>query len=487
MAQGVNVPDNDLVSVVMPLYNGERYVAEAIASVQAQTDPRWELLVIDDGSTDHGPAIVASMAKSDARIRLIRTKNAGAAAARNTGLDAARGGFLTFLDCDDWWQPRAIALLRAVCVEHGAAYGHYDVVGPTGERLVTQRIGLPKVGLQELLEKHAVWTCANMMRRDVLGSDRFDLGQVGYEDHDLWLRLAHRGVVWHEVDEVIAMYRIRPASHSKNHVNTLTGAQRAQMRAYERLLARPSAERRASWDDARQQVKLHEFGAIYAARAAVSFAGAPHDAAACGVALWAKALGPKWLDAKTAAQHGFWAVIYERGVWPDASGGSEETWPAKLAAFWQACEREGWAAPGTADDAWPLLCARAIPDASVAEALLDAVVPQLAAPGAVLTIVGLGRNGKALATRALARGLTVHGRDDRMAPGPWSEDARVRVDAMQDPYPRGPVVISPLDDCALCGRLAHVPHVRWNAVRAALHEKLVAKAMLGVARAARAA
>lgn len=487
MSQDANILMSDLVSVVMPLYNGERYVRDAIASVQAQTEPRWELLVVDDGSTDTGPALVAAIAKADARVRLMRTPNAGAAAARNVGLHAARGEFITFLDCDDWWQPRAIELLRNVCRVRGAAYGHYDVVGPTGEQLVTQRIALPKVGLQELLEKHAVWTCANMLRRDVLGSDRFDVGQVGYEDHDLWLRLAHRGVVWHEVDEVIASYRIRPASHSKNHANTLMGSQRAQLRAYERLLAQPDAARRASWDDARQQVKLHELGAIYAARAAVSFAGAPLEAGAFGVSLWARAMGPKWLDAKTAAQHGFWAVIYERGAWPDASSVGEVAWPAKLTAFWHACEQQGWAAPGTADEAWPLLCARAIRDEAIADALLDAASPQLAASDAALTIVGLGRNGSVLARRALQRGLVVRGRDDRLPRGPWRDDARVFIDAMHDPYPRGPVVVSPLEDGELCARLAHVPHLRWNAARASLHQGLLAKARVGVARSTRAA
>lgn len=92
-----------LVSIITPLYNSERFVAKTIESVLAQTYPHWEMVVVDDGSKDNGPAIVASYAEADSRIRLYHQPNGGCASARNHGLREAHGRYLVFLDSDDYW------------------------------------------------------------------------------------------------------------------------------------------------------------------------------------------------------------------------------------------------------------------------------------------------------------------------------------------------------------------------------------------------
>ncbi|MBW2538877.1 MAG: glycosyltransferase family 2 protein [Deltaproteobacteria bacterium] len=94
-----------VVSIVMPLYNKRSYVRHAIASVQQQTLPDWELIIIDDGSTD-GSALEIPI--DNKRIRLIQKKNAGPAAARNRGIREARGEFITFLDADDYYYPHKL-------------------------------------------------------------------------------------------------------------------------------------------------------------------------------------------------------------------------------------------------------------------------------------------------------------------------------------------------------------------------------------------
>ncbi len=93
----------ELVSIITPMYNGVKYVGETIDSVISQTYPNWEMIVIDDGSKDNGPSVVKAYAEKDKRIRLLSQANAGSAAARNNGIRQAKGRYIALLDADDLW------------------------------------------------------------------------------------------------------------------------------------------------------------------------------------------------------------------------------------------------------------------------------------------------------------------------------------------------------------------------------------------------
>ena len=101
---------NVTVSVVVPAYNYARYLPKAIDSALGQTHPPLEVIVVDDGSTDDTPRVLAAYAD---RIRVIRQANQGAGAARNAGIAAARGEYVAFLDSDDLWHPRKLELQLA--------------------------------------------------------------------------------------------------------------------------------------------------------------------------------------------------------------------------------------------------------------------------------------------------------------------------------------------------------------------------------------
>lgn len=112
-----------LVSVITPCYNGEKYLADTIESVIAQTYPNWEMFIVDDGSSDGSASLAESYAARDSRIVAMRQRNKGSAAARNKGIRHARGQYIALLDADDLWDPRflekQIAFLReknAICV-----------------------------------------------------------------------------------------------------------------------------------------------------------------------------------------------------------------------------------------------------------------------------------------------------------------------------------------------------------------------------------
>ena len=97
--------NNNLVSIITPLYNAERFVRQTIESVLAQTYPHWEMIVVNDGSKDKGPDIVRSYTEKDSRIKLLNQPNRGCASARNHGLKEAQGRYYCFLDSDDYWDP----------------------------------------------------------------------------------------------------------------------------------------------------------------------------------------------------------------------------------------------------------------------------------------------------------------------------------------------------------------------------------------------
>ena len=109
-----------LVSIITPCYNADRFVAETIESVQRQTYPNWEMLVVDDGSVDRSADIVARYAASDGRIRLIRQENAGTACARNAAMRAAQGRYIALLDADDIWEPTFLEAQLGFMRECGA-------------------------------------------------------------------------------------------------------------------------------------------------------------------------------------------------------------------------------------------------------------------------------------------------------------------------------------------------------------------------------
>lgn len=115
--------DTALASVILPVYNGERFLAEAVDSVLAQSRPELELVAIDDGSTDASADILADYAARDPRVVVITQANAGVTAARNAGIAASRGNYIAFLDQDDRWMPDTLALhIKALAADPGLGY-----------------------------------------------------------------------------------------------------------------------------------------------------------------------------------------------------------------------------------------------------------------------------------------------------------------------------------------------------------------------------
>ncbi len=122
-----------LISIIVPVYNTEKYLDKCIQSVLAQTYTNWELLLIDDGSTDSSGAICDKYAAEDSRIRVFHKENGGVSSARNLGLDNAKGEWITFVDADDWVEASMLKELRSEALSNNADYVYCDLLFDHGQ------------------------------------------------------------------------------------------------------------------------------------------------------------------------------------------------------------------------------------------------------------------------------------------------------------------------------------------------------------------
>lgn len=218
-----------VVSVVTPFLNAEAYIEQAIASVRAQTFGDWELLLVDDGSSDASPQIAAAAAAADERIRVLAPDpdRRGAAAARNRGMAAARGSYFAFLDADDLYEPTKLAFELSLLERSPQAAWVY---GPTlwwweGEnpRTWTETMRrfkgvhrAPKLFNSVLLGQRGQvpCTCSVLIRRSAIEAvGGFEEAFALYEDQTLWTKLLLRYPVC-VADVVQSRYRQHPDSTS---------------------------------------------------------------------------------------------------------------------------------------------------------------------------------------------------------------------------------------------------------------------------------
>lgn len=199
-----------LVSTVIPVYNGERFLAAAIESVAAQSYPARELIVVDDGSTDSSPAV----ARTQPGVKLIEQRNRGVAAARNAGIAAAQGEFLAFLDQDDLWVPRKLELQMA------AMLADPEVGYVTGRQVMFLDEGLPPPAWLKpaLLDRPtpAPQPGTVLVRRSTFERiGTFDESYDTSSDAEWFFRAKDRGVKTVALDDVLLRKRV----HDENELS----------------------------------------------------------------------------------------------------------------------------------------------------------------------------------------------------------------------------------------------------------------------------
>ena len=210
-----------LISVIIPVYNTESYLDRCMQSILSQTHRNMEIILVDDGSTDGSAKKCDEYARMDPRIRVFHKENGGQSSARNLGLDACSGDYISFVDSDDWIEPNMLSALLDQLETHQAPLaicGRYDAYEGSEKRVIGKSLG--KSGLfdtREILPRMMIGglsdfsVCDKLHRRDLWETLRFPEGEI-YEDYAVMYKVvlaAQKAVLY---DQPLYTYNHRRAS-----------------------------------------------------------------------------------------------------------------------------------------------------------------------------------------------------------------------------------------------------------------------------------
>ena len=230
------------VSIIVPVYNAEKYIEQTIRSVLAQDYDNWELLLVENGSTDGSAEKIRQF--EDERIRLIVMEgNVGAANARNEGMKQASGRYVGYLDADDLWRDNKLSRQLAFMQETGAAFsftgyefGDENAVG-TGKVVHVPAT----LTYKQALSNTTIFTTTVMFDTHKLGKDKLYMPNVKSEDSALWFRILREGETAYGLNENLVIYRRPVKSLSSNKIEAM----------------------RRIWNLYRKQEKLNLFYSMY--------------------------------------------------------------------------------------------------------------------------------------------------------------------------------------------------------------------------------
>ncbi len=218
-----------LVSVIIPVYNGERYIEATIRSVIAQTEPSWEIIAVNDGSKDKSLGILIGLAAEEPRLHVLSVKNGGVSRARNAGVAEARGKYLAFVDQDDLWAPEKLACQLAKFRENpepGSVFTNESIIDHTGTVVREKVLALSPEKNRGMVFDRLVFECFMPVSSVMMTKELFDrVGgfdpQYGLaEDYDLFLKAVRIAPVDY-VDEPLLLYREHGGSGTHTRIDRI--------------------------------------------------------------------------------------------------------------------------------------------------------------------------------------------------------------------------------------------------------------------------
>lgn len=198
------------VSIVMPVYNSSRWLEESVKSVQGQTHDGWELLIVDDCSTDESMEIASRLEQHDHRIRVIQlSENSGPAKARNKAIEMAKGNYIAFLDSDDLWQPEKLEAQLRFMKKSSIAFSYtaYEKIDEHGKRI--GRVGVrDRLSYSDLLKTCEIGCLTAMYNTQMIGKVYMPMG-TKREDYATWLSILRNKIDYaYGTNSVLAQYRV---------------------------------------------------------------------------------------------------------------------------------------------------------------------------------------------------------------------------------------------------------------------------------------
>lgn len=208
-----------LVSIVVPVFNACRYLEETVRSVQSQSYSDWELLLVDDCSTDGSVELIQRLAASDGRIRCIRqAANGGAARARNRGVSEAGGRYIAFLDADDLWKPQKLERELEFMEKTSAAFvfSGYEFADEEG-RGTGKVVYVPdELTYRQALKNTTIFTSTVLFDTGKIKKELLEMPEIASEDTATWWKILRNGHTACGLDENLVLYRRSMATLSSN-------------------------------------------------------------------------------------------------------------------------------------------------------------------------------------------------------------------------------------------------------------------------------
>jgi glycosyltransferase involved in cell wall biosynthesis len=205
-----------LVSIITSNYNCSNYISQAIESVRAQTFSDWEMLIIDDCSTDDSIKVISPYLVRDKRIKLLKTPlcSGSPAEPRNLGIRNARGKYIAFLDSDDIWLPKKLEnQLKCFDTEKIAlVFSNYEKISAEGLRNKRVILAPPSVNYKNLLKSNCIGCLTAIYDVSKAGETVFQ--HFHHEDYAFWLTILRKGYIARNTGAVEALYRVRTGSVS---------------------------------------------------------------------------------------------------------------------------------------------------------------------------------------------------------------------------------------------------------------------------------
>ncbi len=214
---------DNLISIVIPVYNAEKFIEETVESVVNQSYTDWELLLVNDASTDKSGEIIDKLAASDSRIKAFHIEGGGAAVARNTGTANATGRYLTFLDADDLWEKDKLEkeLLFLKEKESAFVFTGYEFADESGKG-TGKIVRVPEnLSYKQALKNTTIFTSTVMFDMKKTGRDLLYMPQIKSEDTALWWKILRMGYVANGLDENLVKYRRSAKTLSSNKLEAI--------------------------------------------------------------------------------------------------------------------------------------------------------------------------------------------------------------------------------------------------------------------------